>query len=87
MRFTYYLTIGDTKFKCADVDGVVKAVNEKAGFPVVTDAMIYSLFTRPHRANKRIFKPDYINIQRQRLPTKAERHALATCQDESTSHP
>ena len=87
MRFTYYLTMGDFKCECADVDGVVKTVNGKAGFPVVTDAMIYSLFTRPHRANKRICKPDYIKIQRQRLPTKAERHALATCQGESTSHP
>ena len=38
--------------------------------------MIYSLLTRPHKANKRIFKPDYIQIERNRVPTKAE---LKTC--------
>ena len=76
MRYTYHLTMNGFKCQCADVDGVVKTVNGKAGFPVVTNAMIYSLFTRPHKANKRIFKPDYIHIERQRLPTKAEQKAL-----------
>ena len=72
MRYTYNVTIADSSFECADVNAVVKAVNEKTGFPMVTEAMIYSLFTRPHKANKRIFKPDYIQIERNRVPTKAE---------------
>ena len=72
MRYTYNVTIADSSFECADVSGVVKTVNEKAGFPVVTNAMIYSLFTRPHRANKRLFAADNIHIERTRRPTKAE---------------
>ncbi len=76
MRYTYNVTIADSSFECADVSGVVETVNAKAGFPAVTKAMIYSLFTRPHKANKRIFKPDYIQIERNRVPTKAE---LKTC--------
>ena len=77
MRYTYNVTIADSSFECADVSGVVEAVNAKAGFPAVTKAMIYSLFTRPHKANKRIFKPDYIQIERNRVPTKAELKACA----------
>ena len=75
MRYTYNVTIADSSFECADVNAVVKAVNEKAGFPVVTEAMIYSLFTRPHRSNKRLFTGGNIQIERTRLPTKAEQMA------------
>ena len=36
MRYVYNVTIADTEFECADVHGVVKAVNDHAGFPVLT---------------------------------------------------
>jgi len=72
MRYVYNVTIADTEFECADVHGVVKAVNERSfgGSPVLTEAMVFSLLTRPHRANKRLFAG--IKIDRTRLPTKAE---------------
>eukprot|EP01043_Picozoa_sp_COSAG02_P035942 COSAG02_NODE_2604_length_8443_cov_6.439593_14_plen_53_part_00 len=41
---------GDVKF-----NEVVKRVNEHTGFPVLTEAMVFTLMTRPHRANKRLF--------------------------------
>ena len=75
MRYTYNVTIADSSFECADVQEVVKTVNEKTGFPMVTEAMVYSLFTRPHRANKRLFTEGNIQIERTRLPTKAEQMA------------
>ena len=75
MRYTYNVTIADSSFECADVTAVVKAVNEKTGFPMMTEAMVYSLFTRPHRANKRLFAAGNIQIERTRLPTKAEQMA------------
>ena len=70
MRYVYNVTIADTEFECADVHGVVKAVNDHAGSPVLTEAMVFSQLTRPHRANKRLFAG--IKIDRTRLPTKAE---------------
>ena len=73
MRYTYNVTIADSSFECADVSGVVETVNAKAGFPAVTKAMIYSLFTRPHKANKRLFGPGKIDVGRERHLTKAER--------------
>ena len=73
MRYTYTVRIADSSFECADVNAVVKAVNDKAGFPMVTEAMVYSLFTRPHKANTRLFQK--IQIERTRLPTKAEQMA------------
>ena len=75
MRYTYNVTIADSSVECADVNAVVKAVNTKTGFPVLTEAMVYSLFTRPHRANKRLFTEGNIQIERTRLPTKAEQMA------------
>ena len=72
MRYTYNVTCGNAKFECADVQGIVKQVNEHTGFPVLTEAMVYSQMTRPHRANKRLFNAGKIQIQRTRLPTKAE---------------
>ena len=76
MRYTYNVSIADASFECADVQEVVKTVNEKAGFPVLTETMVYSLFTRPHRANKRLFTVGNIQIGRTRLPTKAEQMAM-----------
>ena len=75
MRYTYNVSVADVKFECADVQEVVKVVNEHTGFSVLTDAMVFSLLTRPHRANKRLFAAGKINIGRTRLPTKAEREA------------
>jgi hypothetical protein len=77
MRYTYNVTCGNAKFECADVQEIVKQVNEHTGFPVLTEAMVYSQMTRPHRANKRMFSAGKIQIQRTRLPTKAELMAMA----------
>ena len=86
MRYTYNVTCGDVKFECADVYEVVKRVNEHTGFPVLTEAMVFTLMTRPHRANKRLFTAGKIQIKRTRLPTKAELMAMAQPQV-STPHP
>ena len=85
MRYTYNVVCGDVKFECADVHEVVKRVNEHAGFPVLTEAMVFSLMTRPHRANKRLFAAGKIQIERTRLPTKAELLVMAQAQA-GTSH-
>ena len=47
MRYTYNVSIADANFECADVQEVVKAVNEHTGFPMLTEAMVFSLLTRP----------------------------------------
>ena len=86
MRYTYNVACGNVKFECADVQEVVKRVNEHTGFPVLTEAMVFSQLTRPHRANKRLFSPGKIQIERTRLPTKAELAAMAQAQV-CTPHP
>ena len=80
MRYTYNVSVADANFECADVQEVVKAVNEHTGFPMLTEAMVFSLLTRPQRANKRLFAAGKIQIGRTRLPTKAEREAEAMMQ-------
>ena len=77
MRYTYNVSVADANFECADVQEVVKAVNEHTGFPVLTEAMVFSLLTRPHKANKRLFAAGKIHIGRTRLPTKAELFMMA----------
>ena len=77
MRYTYNVSVADVNFECADVQEVVKVVNEHTGFSVLTEAMVFSLLTRPHRANKRLFAAGKIHIERTRLPTKAEREVEA----------
>ena len=71
MRYTYNVSVADANFECADVQEVVKAVNEHTGFPMLTEAMVFSLLTRPQRANKRLFAAGN---------TKAEREAEAMVQ-------
>ena len=86
MRYTYNASVADTEFECADVHGVVKAVNDHTGFPVLTKAMVFSLLTRPQRANKRLFAAGKIQIRRTRLPTKAEKLMMELAQPQvSTS--
>ena len=77
MRCTYNVSVADANFECADVQEVVKAVNEPTGFPVLTKAMVFSLLTRPHKANKRLFAAGNIHIERTRLPTMAELFMMA----------
>ena len=64
MRYTYNISVADAIFECANVQEVVKVVNEHAGFSVLTEAMVFSLLTRPHRANKRLFAAGKIHIGR-----------------------
>ena len=77
MRYTYNVSVGGATFQCADVQEVVRVVNEHTGFPVLTEAMVFSLLTRPHKANKRLFAAGKIQIGRTRLPTKAELFMMA----------
>ena len=70
MRYTYKLTMGDFQCSCSDVKAVVARVNQRTGCSVLTADMVNTLFTRPHKANKRLFS--HIQIERERLPTKGE---------------
>ena len=77
MRYTYTVTIADFECECADVKGVVEAINNKAGFSAVTKDMIHTVLTRPHKANKRLLTtetplPGQIRINRKQLPSKDE---------------
>ena len=76
MRYTYTVTIADFECECADVKGVVEAINNKAGFSAVTKDMVHTVLTRPHKANKRLLttetptQPGQIRINRKQLPSK-----------------
>lgn len=70
MRYAYTLTMGDFECCCSDVKAVVETVNQHAGCCVLTVDMVNTLFTRPHKANRRLFSQ--ILIERKRLPTKGE---------------
>ena len=72
MRYTYMVAMGDFVCKFNSVDEVVDAVNIRAGVPILTKDMIYTLFTRPEKRNKRMFEDGKLRITRQRVPTKTE---------------
>jgi len=76
MRYIYTVTIADLECECADVKGVVEAINSRAGFSAVTKDMIHTVLTRPHKANKRLLttktptQPGQIRINRKQLPSR-----------------
>ena len=75
MRYIYTVTIADLECECADVKGVVEAINSRAGFSAVTKDMIHTVLTRPHKANKRLLTtetplPGQIRINRKQLPSR-----------------
>ena len=75
MRYIYTVTIADFECECADVKGVVEAINSKAGFSAVTKDMVHTVLTRPHKANKRLLTtdtplPGQIRVNRKQLPSK-----------------
>ena len=72
MRYTYKLTMADFECTFPNVDMVVEAVNDKTGVPIITKDMVYTLFTRPEKMNKRVFGDGKLMITRHKLPTKAE---------------
>ena len=72
MRYTYMLTMGDLECTFPNVELLVDAVNDKAGVPILTKDMVYTLFTRPEKMNKRVFGDGKLMITRYKLPTKAE---------------
>ena len=78
MRYVYTFTIDDFECDCYSVNQVVKVINERAKCAVVTADMINTIFTRPHKANKRLFATlgpahsGQIKIERRRLPSKGE---------------
>ena len=51
---------------------VAEAINGRAGCAVATVHTVTSLFSRPHKANKRLFGPGKIEVERERHLTKAE---------------
>ena len=75
MRYTYTVTIADFECECADVKGVVDAINRKAGCSAVTKDMVHTVLTRPHKANRRLLTtdtplPGQIRVNRKQLPSK-----------------
>ena len=78
MRYVYTVTIDDYEADYTNVKKVVQAINQRAKCAVVTKDMINTIFTRPHKANKRLFATlgpahsGQIKIERRRLPSKGE---------------
>ena len=72
MRYTYKLMMGDLDCTFPSVDMVVKAANDKAGVSILTKDMVYTLFTRREKMNKRVFGEGKLMITRHKLPSKAE---------------
>ena len=72
MRYTYTLKINDLECQCENVTAVAEAINARAGCAVVTVHTVNALFSRPHKANKRLFGPGKIEVERERHLTKAE---------------
>ena len=72
MRYTYTLKMGDLECQCENAKAVAEAINGRAGCAVATVHTVTSLFSRPHKANKRLFGPGKIEVGRERHLTKAE---------------
>ena len=73
MRYSYTLKMDDLECQCENVEAVAEAINARAGCAVVTVHTVNALFSRPHKANKRLFGPGKIEVGRERHLTKAER--------------
>ena len=72
MRYTYTLKMGDLECQCENAKAVAEAINGRAGCAVASVHTVTSLFSRPHKANKRLFGPGKIEVERERHLTKAE---------------
>ena len=72
MRYSYTLKMDDLECQCENVEAVAEAINGRAGCAVATVHTVNSLFSRPHKANKRLFGPGKIEVERERHLTKAE---------------
>ena len=73
MRYTYTLKMDNLECQCENAKAVAEAINGRAGCAVATMHTVTSLFSRPHKANKRLFGPGKIEVDRVRHLTKAER--------------
>ena len=73
MRYTYTLKMSDLECQCENAKAVAEAINGRAGCAVATVHTVTSLFSRPHKANKRLFGPGKIEVERKRHLTKTER--------------
>ena len=73
MRYTYTLKMDNLECQCENAKAVAEAINGRAGCAVATVHTVTSLFSRPHKANKRLFGPGKIEVGRERHLTKAER--------------
>ena len=63
MRYTYTLKMQNAERTYSGVQELVSFVNEQAGCDILTTHMVYNLFSRPHKANKRVFSS--IKIERE----------------------
>ena len=72
MRYTYTLKMGDLECQCENAKAVAEAIHGRAGCAVASVHTVTSLFSRPHKANKRLFGPGKIEVERERHLTKAE---------------
>ena len=72
MRYTYTLKMDNLECQCENAKAVAEAINGRAGCAVATVHTVTSLFSRPHKANKRLFGPGKIEVERERHLTKAE---------------
>ncbi len=72
MRYTYTLKMDNLECQCENAKAVAEAINGRAGCAVATVHTVKSLFSRPHKANKRLFGPGKIEVERERHLTKAE---------------
>ena len=78
VKYNYIVTINDFECDCYSVQKVVDAINDHFKCAVVTKDMINTLFTRPEKANKRLFRTFHddnsgnILLDRRPLPSKGE---------------
>ena len=73
MRYTYTVVMHGVEERFTNVDKVVDAINAKLGIALLTRDMVYTLFTRPHKMNKRLFDGGTFQITRQKLPKKSRK--------------
>ena len=79
VRYAYTITVGDTEVmtdESASAKDVATTINQHTGVHVMTLDMVNNYFTRPHKANKRLFKLyeglGHMTLHRRRLPSKDE---------------
>ena len=65
IAYTYKLELRNVLYTCRTIPDVVKIINKEMGYEIVTEGMVGNYLTRPHLANKKLFK-DLIQLTRER---------------------